>query len=132
MFKLDYRSLALSRFVMGIVIVCDLLHRMVDLHAHYTTEGLVYPRNYYGLIVFHALNTSLYFQVFIFSLHILIAILFAIGYKTKIMSILLWFFTISLLEYNIIINSGGDALLRLILFWYIFLPMGKVFIHILL
>lgn len=127
MYRLDFRSLALYRAFMGIVIICDLIHRLGDLRDHYTGEGLVYIRNYHGLMVFHSLSTSIYFQSLMFTFHLSVAFMFAIGYKTKINTVILWFLTVSLLEYNYYLNSGGDALLRLTMFWAMFLPLGNAY-----
>lgn len=38
-YGLDYRSLALFRIVLGLVIVGDLADRAHDLHNHYTDDG---------------------------------------------------------------------------------------------
>jgi len=49
------------------------------------------------------------------------------GYKTKTATIVSWFFLISIQSRNPLVLQGGDVLFRMIVFWAMFLPLGKVF-----
>jgi hypothetical protein len=47
-----------------------------------------------------------------------------IGYRTRLFTVLSWFMMVSLHNRNGLILQGGDDLMRMILFWAIFLPWG--------
>ncbi|MBA3663859.1 MAG: HTTM domain-containing protein [Bacteroidetes bacterium] len=47
-----------------------------------------------------------------------------IGYRTKLFTFLSWFMLLSLHNRNGLILQGGDDLLRMVLFWGIFIPWG--------
>jgi hypothetical protein len=72
----------------------------------------------------HLINGSTEFQALLFILIGLVACAFLIGYKTKLMNILLWFLVISLQTRNSWILDNGDLLLQLCLFWGAFLPLN--------
>lgn len=133
MFGLDYRSLALFRFSLGLMIAVDLIERMGHINAHYTDRGIIRRTLVLddevdsGLgIMIHALNGSYLFQLCLFIFHIIIALLFSIGYYTKIMSFLNWIMYVSLVKRNPIVNNGGDLLVCAVLFWMVFIPTGAV------
>eukprot|EP01133_Synstelium_polycarpum_P012399 gene12399-14551_t len=133
MLGMDYRSLALFRVTMAGCVIGDMIERMGDLFVHYTEEGLMprhlivtkYASNYF--IPFHIINTSWNFQCFAFCAHIVFAFCMLIGYRTKSMSILTWFLTISLQAYNGVVGHGGDVFFRMMLFICIFLPTTHYF-----
>jgi hypothetical protein len=58
--------------------------------------------------------------------HALCALLFSVGYRTGLMNFIVWAFTISLHAYSPFVGHGGDVYCRVILFWAMFLPLGKV------
>ena len=130
--QLDMRSLAAFRIALGFSVIVDLLLRSHDLVAHYTDIGVlpsdialaIEPPQRYS---FHFYFGTTGGVLFLFCVHALIALLFAAGWQTRLMNILLWVFTISLHNRNYMINQGGDIFLRLLIFWSIFLPVGKKF-----
>jgi hypothetical protein len=133
MFSIDLRSLALMRIFVGLVIIGDLIERSIDLSAHYTDEGIA-PRE----MVFrhlghscwfsiHLISGSWWFTCLLFLLHGLAAFSMVIGYKTKFSTFSVWLLTTSLQSRNLLVLHGGDILMRLILFFAMFLPLGKRF-----
>ena len=46
------------------------------------------------------------------------------GFKTRFATIMVWLFTISLIARNPAVITGAYVILRLALFWAIFLPLG--------
>lgn len=129
--SLDIRSLSLFRIGLSLVIIGDLLLRSRYIVEHYTDLG-VYPRQaYFGLWegatswTLHTANGQLWFQILIFSLHILLALWLLVGYRTKVATIWLWVLTVSLQNRNMGINSGADDLLRMVIFWSMFLPLDR-------
>jgi hypothetical protein len=53
-----------------------------------------------------------------------LACLFILGYRTRGAAVLLWGLTLSLHNRNPMVLYGADQLLRLLLFWSLFLPLG--------
>ncbi len=129
----DTRSLSLFRIALGLVIIGDVLLRARYLVEHYTDSGL-YPRQGYLNFweqstswTFHTASGQLWFQIAIFSFHIFLALWLLVGYRTKIATIGLWILTVSLQNRNMIIHSGADDLLRMVIFWSMFLPLDRHF-----
>lgn len=129
-FGLDLRSLALFRVAIGLVIIADLIDRGQDLTAHYTDIGLL-PRtaliqhfmNTWGVCL-HLVTGTFAGMAVLFVLQGWVAFLLAIGYRTRLMAVVSWFLMYSLHLRNGIILQGGDDLLRMLLFWGMFLPLG--------
>lgn len=131
-FVLDLRALALLRMATAVVVLLDLAIRSTDLEAHYSNMGVL-PL---GAIFEHA------WVSYQFSLHAASglwqaqAVLFAIaagiggallaGYHTRLATVASWVLLVSLQNRNTLIGQGGDDLLRMLLFWGIFLPWGRV------
>jgi len=97
---------------------------------HYTDLGML-PR-YAVLLKFwrtqywslHMINGELWFQVVLFLIMGLAAFFVLVGYRTRIFILVSWLMMISLQNRNGIILSGGDMLLRSLILFAIFLPLG--------
>lgn len=129
-FYLDLRSLAVFRIGLGIVILCDLLSRTQHMEAFYTDFGTL-PRwiaiekyNHFLNFSFHYLGGHIGFQYLIFFIHGLFALGLIIGFRTKLMTFLCWLLAVSLQNRNSSILNSGDVVLRMVLFWGMFLPLG--------
>lgn len=131
LFSIDLRSLALFRVCLGILIITELITRLPNLRMFYTDYG-VFPREYFfrkSQFTFFSpyfVSGSEIFQLFLFFLAGTIAILLLIGYKTKLTTFLSWYLLVSLQLRNPLINSG-DQLLRVLLFFAIFLPLNACY-----
>jgi predicted DCC family thiol-disulfide oxidoreductase YuxK len=131
--SLDFRSLALYRMLMGLVVMADVLYRLPDLVNFYTDIGLV-PRSIFltemtmpWSFSFHLASGSSVYIALLFAIHFLAAVLLFLGYKTRWAMFLVWFFTISIHNRNWLVNNGGDDILRAVLFLSIFLPLNRCF-----
>jgi len=132
-FALDVRSLALFRVSLALVILADLLTRSVDLSAHYTDVGLL-PRSaaiaeyaQYGFLSLHLLGGTSITQSALFIIAALFAVGLLLGYRTRLMTVVSWLLLVSLHNRNPMIIDAGDILLRLLLFWSMFLPLGAAY-----
>lgn len=131
-FSLDLRSLALARVLLGILLLFDLGTRLSMVTEHYGSQStlpltlLSSTRNLSGQFSIFFLNDSLNVTLFLFGVGIVLVILFLIGLKTRVVTILLWLFIVSLHNRNPLVLQGGDIVLRMMLFWGIFLPWGKL------
>ncbi len=130
-FSLDYRSLALLRIGMGVTLICDLIQRLWYLNAHYTDVGIL-PRasllNLWGGQWYVSLHTAFGawpFELILFIIAFIFAIMMMVGYRTTLATIISWVFLISIHNRNPLILQGGDVIFRVVLFWCMFLPLGK-------
>jgi hypothetical protein len=127
----DLRSLAAMRIAVALVTLLDLSIRASDLTAHYTNWGVLPLRALFTMswnewyISLHTLNGTPLIQALVFTIHACFALALLFGYKTRLSTFLCWLLAISIQARNPMILQDGDALLRLMLFWGIFLPWGN-------
>lgn len=130
LFGIDLRSIALLRVGLGLQIILDLACRWPALADHYSDWGLMprhvllqtYPSEaWYSLYMIS--GNSVVIGV-LFAVNMLVALSLALGYRSRLSAILCYVFLISLEARNPLVTNGGDVLLRLLLFWAIFLPLG--------
>ena len=132
-FVLDLRSLSALRIGLGLVLLVDLYIRWGDLGAHYSEEGVL---PLHVLFQYHWLPN--FFSVYLignspFWAHLLMAcntlclVAMALGYRTRLFTVLSWVFLVSIQNRNGLVEQGGDDLLRLLVFWGMFLPWGAYF-----
>lgn len=128
----DVRSLALFRVLLALVVLADLVVRAADLGAFYTDEGIV-PRiahleQFDWLLEMpmsvHLAGGSAWSQVLLLSIQAVAAVSMLVGYRTRVATFLVWFLVTSLQLRNLYIGLGADALLRMLLLWGVFLPLG--------
>jgi hypothetical protein len=128
--SLDIRAISLMRICIAAVVMFDLGIRLTDLEAFYANSGVI-PLNMlfenawntYS-ISFHAISGLWQVQLFIFLFSFFCAVMLFIGYRTKLFTFLCWLMMLSLHNRNGLILQGGDDLLRMVLFWGMFLPWG--------
>ena len=129
-FGLDYRSMALLRMGTALAIVANLVGRIPDLQAFYSDAGAI-PRTAvlqladtpYLFSIYHATGNWVFVAALFVVASIFAGMLFA-GYFTRFATIASWIMLISLQNRNPMIIDGQDMLLRMMLFWGIFLPWG--------
>lgn len=130
-FGADLRSLALFRMVLAIIVLIDLFGRATFLRIHYTDAGLV-PRdmllasgrlNDWRWSV-HLLGGTTLSQAVLFGFTGLAALALLFGYRTRLMTIIVWVMVVSVQARNPLVLNSADSLLRLLLFWSMFLPLG--------
>jgi hypothetical protein len=130
LFAIDPRSLAALRIAVGCLILLDLLIRSTDLVAHYTDSGILPRRDHYELarswyFSLHLLNGRWQFQALMFLISAGFAGCLILGYYTRLVTVASWILIVSLQNRLNIVIQGGDTLLKLLLFWGIFLPWGS-------
>ncbi len=132
-FTVDLRALAIMRIWIAGIILTDLAIRATDLEAHYSNMGVLplhvmhqylWPAQFFS---FHALNGMWQFELLLFILAAGFALCLLLGYKTRLVTVVSWLLLISLQNRNTLITQGGDDLLRMLLFWGIFLPWGQYY-----
>ena len=133
LFGLDLRSLALFRIGLALVIIADLIIRGEALEAHYTDYGVL-PRPaaidrilhpWYWSV--HLLSGQPLVQGILFLFAFLVALALLVGYQTKLATIVSWALVVSLHNRNPVLIFTGDNVLRAVLFWAMFLPLGACY-----
>lgn len=131
--KLDLRSLALARILLGLVLIVDWFYRLTNSFDFYSDLGIL-PRgpsisqfsNPYFFSIFNMAGKPFYIYL-LFLLGLLCYLGFTFGYKTKWSNILTWIFFVSLSARTPIVSHAGDDIVRLALFWFVFLPSHRFF-----
>ena len=129
LFGADLRTLALFRVLLGGFLILDLCLRARDLVAHYTDFGVM-PRT--ALVDFlsqssfslHMANGTAVYQAALFVLSGVFALMMAVGWRTRLATVVSWVLLLSLQNRNTAILSGEDNLVMVLLFWAMFLPLG--------
>ncbi len=130
-FEVDMRSLAALRILLGVTLLVDLFLRAGAMERHYTDAG-VYPLEAYELtylryndLSVHALSGDLWFQQLLFGIAVAFAILFVLGYRTRLVGAVSLALLFSLHARNPAILNGGDRLFRLLLLVALLTPLGE-------
>jgi hypothetical protein len=129
LFSLDLRSLAVLRIGLAFLLFLDWFDRLPDLGAHYSDAGIVPRDSVVGLnsISLHLFHGSVWFQAILAGFAFLFAFFLLVGYRTPFATLVSWFLLLSVQARFPPGIQGGDQLLRMLLFWGIFLPLGACY-----
>lgn len=130
-YALDPRSLAVFRIAVGLVVLVDLIRRFQHSLALYSDAGML-PRadaipslgQYRWSLLFSSGSPE--FTSAIFLIGMVSAVAMILGWKTRFATILLWVILFSIQTRNHHLSSGADTLIRVSMFWAMFLPLGKM------
>lgn len=130
LFEIDLRTLAALRIGMAIVVLIDVGFALNDVVALYSDWG-VFPREIvlhrfgYGFGPFvHLFSGSTDWQCLWLGVHAVAALSLLVGFWTHLSTIVCWILLISLQTRNPMVLQGSDMVMRLLLFWGMFLPLG--------
>jgi len=131
MFGLDWRSLALLRIGLALVILADLWVSAKDLRAFYSDDGIL-PRSLLRAYTppdfcLHLLGGSVEFAAALFALEAVFAVMLLVGYRTRLATIGCWVLLLSRQARNPLVLFGADMIELLALFWAMFLPLNRRF-----
>ena len=126
----DTRALAALRVGLGATMLVDLALRARSLRAFYTDAGVLpvgalreaFPA--VSRLSLHALSGGLAAQVALFVAAGVAAVALCIGYRTRLALLVSWLLLVSLHARNPMVLNAGDSLLRRLMFWSLFLPLG--------
>src|SRR6056297_3563580 len=107
------------------LLLTDLALRSRNLEAFYTDSGVL-PRaalfsDYSNVYSLHAISGELWAIALLF----VFAAAMTIGYRTRLATVCSWLLLLSLHARNPMVLNGGDTLLRVLLFWAMFLPLSE-------
>jgi len=136
LFGVDLRSLAAFRIGAATLILADLWWRSRELTAYFTDQGVL-PRtarielyesgDQFGIAYqwsLHMFNGQFWPQLFLLLIAAGFAVCLLVGYRTRLAAVASWLLLLSLDSRNPMILNSGDVLLRTMMFWAIFLPLG--------
>ena len=130
LFGADLRSLAVFRVVLALLVLADLANRATDLYPHYSDLGVL-PRTALVEQVLspwafslNLMNGMPFFQALLFGVAALAALGLLVGYRTRLMTIVVWVLLLSLHMRNPLVNGAESPMLRMLLFWGMLLPLG--------
>ncbi len=133
LFGADLRSLALMRIGVALILILDLCQRATDLEAFYSDFGVA-PRalvlNSLGsrwFVSFHFLSGVWQLEALLLAVAGMFAIALLVGFHTRLATVSCWIFLVSLDVRNFYVLAGGDMLLRAVIFWSMFLPLGAFY-----
>lgn len=132
-FSFDLRALGVFRIAVALMVLFDLIDRARNFTVHYTDAGIMPldlvtmgPLNPWKYSPYFLSSHVLYIYL-IFGYQIFMALCLLVGYKTKFVQFMTWFLLCSLQARNPPVNYGADALLGLVLFLSLFLPLDERF-----
>jgi len=130
-FSIDLRSLAVMRIALGVLLLWDLALALSNVKAFYSDDGVI-TRSF--LVAselsnkdawsLNMMSGSVLFQVLLFLAGMVCATMLLMGWRTRLATFLCWGLVCSMQSRNPAIQHGGDDVIRAVLFWSLFLPLG--------
>ncbi|MFC6765885.1 HTTM domain-containing protein [Natrinema soli] len=128
-FEIDLRALAAFRIAVGMLVIIDLLLRSRNLTAFYTDAGVLPLEalfsDYSPVYSLHAISGAAWVQALLFLAAGVVGLSLVVGYRTRFATVVSWLLLVSLHVRNPMLLNSGDVLLRMLLFWGVFLPLGE-------
>ncbi|BAK18149.1 hypothetical protein SSIL_3726 [Solibacillus silvestris StLB046] len=120
---------SILRIGIGLVILYNYSINYSQRHFLWGSDGISKTPNlneYMNFSIYQFIDSTLYFDI-IYHLGIILAFLFAVGYKTVYVSILNYIFVFSLQQENGLILDGGSNIMIIVLFYMIFMKTNAYF-----
>jgi hypothetical protein len=112
---LDPRSLAIFRFALGWILFTLTLSLWSDFAAFYGQDGVMPPPAWMEPLL----------EIAIFVVLPLASLTLLAGFLTRLSTLICFAALVLVQDGNQLILQGGDVLLRILLFWSLFLPLGE-------
>ena len=131
LFIIDLRSLALFRISIATLVLIDLALHAQYLRAHFTNFGVLptwavehvfNPHPWFWSL--HMASGTLLWQVILFLVAGTAAVALLLGFKTRWATFITWLLLASIHTRHPTLMNGGDNLMRMLMFWSIFLPLS--------
>lgn len=131
--KIDPRSLALCRILLGMITLLDGFYRIVYASEFLSDDGIWrsefvrtfgWQSGYWSL---YLLSSSDFWMYLLLTMQIFFSVLFILGIGGKIIQFLLWILLVSVQNRNLYILQSGDDLLRIFLFFGLWTDMFEYF-----
>lgn len=112
------KGASLVRIGLGLLILYNYIIVYFQRGALYGPNGILGPEHK-GFTLYN-LNSSLWYFEFLYHAGIIFAILFIVGYKGRVISIINYILTMSFIQQGFLLTDGGDNLMYLLLFYLLF------------
>lgn len=132
LFGIDPRSLAALRVGLALMLLADAYVRFSELDAMYADTGLLSIEGSQKILreswcwSLNYLNGSPEFQGALLAVAAVAATALLVGWQTWWATLVCWVLLASVHVRMPLTPNGGDQLLRLMLFWSLFVPLGRV------
>ncbi|MFZ4765009.1 MAG: hypothetical protein ACOYMN_08640 [Roseimicrobium sp.] len=130
-FSIDLRSLAAMRIGLALIVLWETGVALSNARLFLTDDGvlpreLLFAHHWFGQGAWslHAWSGALEWQVVLLTCQALAAVCLLLGWRTWLANALCWVFICSLETRNPVLGNGSDAVVRLLLFWSLCLPLG--------
>ncbi len=129
-FSLDLRSLALFRALLGLTLLFDMISRFSMRHDFYSDLGTLSREVLFERVEVPwkmsllSLNGSPTFAGILAIIGMITALAMILGKHTRFSTLVGWLILASFHARNPLVAHGGDNVLRMLLFWAFFLPLG--------
>jgi hypothetical protein len=130
---LDPRTLGVFRLVLGFLVTADLVRHWKEARWFYSNEGvltnhyhLFRPSSGFNFSIYHAFSSLPEVHV-VFALAFVCNVLFWIGWRTRLFSILSFISVTSLDNRLVMVENGGYVVVNLLVGWAMFMPLGRRF-----
>jgi predicted DCC family thiol-disulfide oxidoreductase YuxK len=129
--RADLRWLGVFRIFLGVLLCADLVRRWVSASDFYTNDGVL--PNHFSLFrplgrdvfsLYHAFSTLPEVNL-AFALTLVVFVIFALGYRTRLFHVLSLVCITSLNARNLMVENGGTVVVNLLCFWTLFFPLGR-------
>lgn len=131
-FGMDIRAMALLRIGLSWIIVLNCIYHLPLVKEFYSDQG-VFPRTAsldfmpFWTPCLNLISGDPEFQMFLMLFWMFIALLLTIGFKTRLCTIIMWILLCSFHSRNILILGAEDKFLRVLFFWFMFIPWGHCY-----
>ncbi len=129
----DPRTLALTRWVIGLLLILDGARHWTTAERYYSNAGVVTnhwhlfrPSGSYNFSLFHAFSTPEEVHI-AFAASLCCYFLFMVGYRSRLFNILSLVWVTSMDNRLVLVENGGYVVVNLIVFWLCFMPTGQRF-----
>jgi hypothetical protein len=129
----DPRVLGLFRIAFGVLCIVDILRRVPYIALMYSDVGVLpnaaileapFATHTFSLLL--ALGKPGEVAAF-FGVGLIAAVMFTVGYRTKLFHIVLALAILSIHNKNVLIENGGDQVANIYVMWTLFLPLGRAY-----
>ncbi len=126
------RVLGLFRIALGLMVIYSFILWARDATTFFSDEGLLTTHSLDDGM-FRAYHTLLYYFTSPWAVRLALAavfataILFTVGYQTRIVTLVLFVLVVSFHERNNLVLNSGDTILRNMLFFFLFAPAGTAY-----
>lgn len=136
LFGIDLRSLAAFRIGAACVLLLDLWYRGQEITAYFTDVGVLPRMDRINILEsgdefgfrhtwsLHLLSGEYWAQLGLMLLAAMFASWLLLGYRTRLAAVASWVLLMSIDSRNPVLLNSGDVLLRSMLLWSLFLPLG--------